>query len=201
MKKPVLIIVVLATVLALAAIGVELKKYRDEGRQDALVEESVDQQVDMLKKQNPQAFEGAKGKDAEAKYRQKIEEQVRFNAALREEADKAGQQASTAEIDGAIAQVSAAYGSDQKFTAALKSRGMTLEDYKVSIGNQITTSKMMAWLTKDIKVTDAEIREYYDANKTKFKKPYKEVSGEITSLLRSQKQNKAYNDFIDGLKK
>lgn len=208
-KKPLTMILILVVVLGVVAVGVQLKRRSDVAQIEADTEEAVDRQVDMLKKQNPEAFEGASGEAAEVKYRAKIEEQVRVNEVLKQKAEEVGQKATESEVNAAIAQVKAAYGSEAEFNKALKSRGMTLADYQVSIENQITTSKMMADITKGVQVSDKEARAYYDANPGRYKdpkdasktRPFKKVVGEIKTLLTSQKQTQAYNDFIADLKK
>lgn len=208
MSKPRNIIIALALFLAVLAVVVGVR-FGLNPRPDVVVtEEAIDSQIDMLKERDPEAFKGAKGEAVEANYREKIAEQLKVQQLLLKEAEAVGQQAQPTEIDAAISQVRAAYGSEAKFTKALKERGMTLADYKVSIESQITSSKMMAEITKDIDVSEKDARAYYTANKSRYTdpkdptktKPFKQVAKEITDILRAQKQNQAFNEFLAGLR-
>ncbi len=208
MSQPRKILVALALLLSVLAVVVGVRFGLDREAAVTDNQEAIDRQVEMLKQRTPKAFEGEKGKAAEERARQQIAEQLRISELLRQEAAALGQQAKPAEIDAAIAQVRAAYGSEAAFNKALKDKGMSLADYQVSIENQITSSKMAAEITKNIEVSDKEARAYYEANKAKYAdpkdtaktKPFNQVVDEINDLLRAQKQNQAYNEFLSGLK-
>jgi foldase protein PrsA len=59
-------------------------------------------------------------------------------------------------------------GSQKKLDAQLKAQGYTAESLKADIKAQLISEKIYAAVTKDAKVTDAEIAKYYNQNKSQY---------------------------------
>jgi peptidyl-prolyl cis-trans isomerase SurA len=87
-----------------------------------------------------------------------------------QEARKKGLELSKAEIDSAIADIKKKYNlTDEALLNSLAAEGMTFEDYRTRLGEQIMLSKVVNYEVKsNIVITDREIREYYEANKDKL---------------------------------
>jgi len=87
-----------------------------------------------------------------------------------QEARKKGMDLSKAEIDGAIADIKKKYNlTDEALLNSLAAEGMTFEDYRTRLGEQIMLSKVVNFEVKaNIVITDKEIGEYYEANKDKL---------------------------------
>lgn len=72
------------------------------------------------------------------------------------------------EIDARIAQLKTQYfeGNQAKLDKQIKEQGYTTESFRDDIRARILSEKIYVAVTKDAKVTDAEITTYYVANKT-----------------------------------
>lgn len=66
------------------------------------------------------------------------------------------------------------FGSEQKFNDAMKMYGYTEKELKEMLKYDITYAALYDKVTKDVKVTDQDIKQYYEQNKeTKYKDPEK----------------------------
>jgi parvulin-like peptidyl-prolyl isomerase len=62
-------------------------------------------------------------------------------------------------------------GDETKFTDALKKQNLTLEQLKLSLGDQLLFDRMKAAVTNDQQVTNTEVQSYYDAHPDQFTIP------------------------------
>jgi len=89
-------------------------------------------------------------------------------AEYRQQAKQLGITVTPAEVSTAIAGIVKTYfsGSQKKFEAALKQQGVTLAQYTKDIEpNQLIVTKLTKDITKDVKVSDADVKAYYEKNK------------------------------------
>jgi peptidyl-prolyl cis-trans isomerase SurA len=75
-----------------------------------------------------------------------------------------------AEIDGAINDIKTKYGlTEETLMDSLKAEGLTAEDYKSRLADQILLQKVVnAAVRNNVVVPDEEIEQYYEDNKNKF---------------------------------
>ncbi len=87
-----------------------------------------------------------------------------------QEAREMGLSVSDAEIDSAVEDIRKKFGLTQEaLLASLSAEGMSLEDYRARLKEQILISKAVNYAIKSrIVITDREIREYYEANRERF---------------------------------
>jgi parvulin-like peptidyl-prolyl isomerase len=72
-------------------------------------------------------------------------------------------------------------GDEDAYLAELKKQGLTEEQVKNDIRNtRLLPQKVFEAVTKDVKVTDQEIQEFYDQNKAQFEQP---ASREVRHIL------------------
>jgi peptidyl-prolyl cis-trans isomerase SurA len=72
------------------------------------------------------------------------------------------------EVDGKLAEIKAPY-TQEEFDRQLKAKSMTLDDLKREIRRGLTNEKLMnKEIFSKINITDADITEYYNANKALF---------------------------------
>lgn len=85
-----------------------------------------------------------------------------------QEAAAAGITVTDADVDkGLDALIKKQFSGDRKkFDAYLKTSGYTLADFKASERRQILSNRLSKFVTKDAKVTTAEIKAYYEKNKS-----------------------------------
>ena len=201
MKKALYAILAVAVVLSAVVVGVRIRQRANEGSIEGATQAEVERQINVLKKQQPDVFKGKQGKLAEASYKKSIEDQVKINEMIMAEAKDRGVEVPASEVDLALAQVRQAYDSPKKFEKALEKQGMSIDDYKKNLEGQLIMSRMMKEVTKDVKVSNKEARTFYDANKSEFNQPFKEVVGLVKQRLLQQKQRAKFSDFIEEIKK
>jgi foldase protein PrsA len=86
------------------------------------------------------------------------------------EADDLGIKVSDEEITKKVDEVKKQYfKNDQKqFEAGLKQQGYTVEALREDLVSQLVSQKIYESLTKNVKVSDADLQKYYDENKTQY---------------------------------
>ncbi len=133
-------------------------------------------------------------------------------------ANKKGISVSPSEISSSIDDIKRAnsFLSNEDFEAALSKQGVSIEDYKRDLNEQLTLLKL---LNKDIKtkitVSDEELEGYYSLNKNLFSRPeevrigyiffplkpntssetVQQAKNEINNILLDLKNNKAFSDI------
>lgn len=172
------VLTALATAL-LATGGCSSKSIAAKVNGDAIPVSAVTEQLDQLKKQYPTMFTGADGEGRLLDFKQRIVDNL-VNAKLVEQAAKQkGITVSDAEIQKQIDQLKSGFADQSQFEAALKSAGMTLDGLKAKLRQQMVTTKLTDLLAADTKVTDQEIRAYYDGNKAQFEQKAQKRSSHI----------------------
>lgn len=75
------------------------------------------------------------------------------------------------EVDDRLKQVKQQYfgGKEDEFQKNLKSQGLTVDQVRGEIESQLLSEKIYAKVTADVKVTDAEVEDYYNKNKADYK--------------------------------
>ncbi|AZN39510.1 peptidylprolyl isomerase [Paenibacillus albus] len=114
-----------------------------------------------------------------------------------QEAIKKGIVINENDIEAEIASIKKQFPSEADFEAALQQAGMTLEDLKKQTPMQIRIRKLVQPL---VKVTDAEVKQYFEANKEMYDQPEQVKASHILVATKADadaimKQLKAGADF------
>jgi parvulin-like peptidyl-prolyl isomerase len=98
------------------------------------------------------------------------------------------------EVQARIKQIKKQYfaGNEKKYQQQLKAQGMTAPLLALNLRGQILAQKLYTKVTGGVKVTDAEIKSYYDAHKSTYAKP---ESRDVRHILVN---NKKLADSIAG---
>jgi parvulin-like peptidyl-prolyl isomerase len=75
-------------------------------------------------------------------------------------------------------------GDEKKYEAELENQGLTDEQVRADVRTRLLSERIFEEVTKDVKVTDEEIKAYYDENKTQFETP---ASRDVRHILVKQK--------------
>ncbi len=104
----------------------------------------------------------------------------------RKEADELGIEISAKEVDKKLAQLKKQLfqGDEKDFQEALKREGLTEEQVRVELRDQILRERLHEEVTKGIKVSDEEIDRHYEKNKAQFTQP---ASRNVRHILVKQK--------------
>ena len=104
-------------------------------------------------------------------YRKVLDELVNYTL-LKQEAKALKFVVTDAEVATQMQQMRQAAGSEEAFTKALAARKMTLERLTADARIELAIAKMMnAQVANATEATDAEVRDFYDKNPERFKRP------------------------------
>jgi len=143
-------------------------------------ESQVEQQLSVIKQQQPQLFEGEGGAEQEVRYREQIVTFLINAELIKQEAERVGIKVSDKEIDKRFKQVRDLFPDKSQFEKALKDQNLTEEGLREQISDQLVADKMMKRVAKDIKVTGKDKKEYYKANKEQFVEPEQRLWSQLT---------------------
>ena len=88
---------------------------------------------------------------------------------LLQKAEELGLLAVEEEVDTRYDEYRAPFETEDEFAASLQDRGMSREDLRTEIRRTLTVEKLFnRQVTSKIKISDAEMRQYYDDNKSTF---------------------------------
>ena len=135
---------------------------------EAISQTQLNQQLDQLKKQYPNMFTGADGAGRLLDFKQRLLDNLINQKLIDQAAKDKGIKISDADVTKQVDQLKAGFKDTTQFESALKSAGMTLTSLTDQIRQQLMTQKLIETLSANTKVTDADIKAYYDKNKTQF---------------------------------
>lgn len=87
---------------------------------------------------------------------------------IKQESQKANIQVTDADVEKEMASLKKSFSSEEEFQAALKQYNMSLDKLKSDISVQVQLRKL---LEPQVKITDADIKDYYDKNLESLKTP------------------------------
>jgi parvulin-like peptidyl-prolyl isomerase len=114
-------------------------------------------------------------------------------AEFEQEAKDLGIKITDADVDKRIDQLKKQFygGSEQKYKRTLSQQGLTEEQAKDEVRAQLVSEQLFKKITNDVKVSDKQIREYYDSHKSQYQQP---ESRDVRHIL---VQKKALADQLD----
>jgi hypothetical protein len=123
-----------------------------------------------------------------------------------QKAQEAKLKASASEIDEEYSSFEKQFGGEKEMEKALKSQSMDVETLKEKIAESIVFEKYLDKVAPAGKVTDKEIKEYYDQAASKSKEagqelpPLEEASKEIQGIIKQEQQQKLLAAHVEELK-
>lgn len=127
---------------------------------------SIDAQLDQLKKQYPNMFQGVDGQTRSDDFYKRLLEQEIQKVLVQQAAKEQGIDVTDADVQKEIDTLKKGFSTEQAFTDALKQNGMTLDKLKEQERIQIASQRLLDKLVKGIAITDAEMKDYYEKNKS-----------------------------------
>jgi parvulin-like peptidyl-prolyl isomerase len=94
-------------------------------------------------------------------------------AEFEQEAEDLGVKISDQDVDKRIDQLKKQFygGSEKKYQRTLAQQGLTEEQAKQEVRAQLVSEELFKKITADVKVSDKEIRDYYDSHKSQYQQP------------------------------
>lgn len=154
----------LMTVTACSGSSDDVARVNDE----AITRTEFDRIIEMAKAQNPTAFEGSEDSTMLAAYKASILDSLIDNVLIRQAAEKEGAEITDAQIDEQIEAIMTGFADEETFNQALESAGMTMEDLRTNVRDQLLYQFLYDKVAPAVEVSDADIEAYYEENKETF---------------------------------
>jgi parvulin-like peptidyl-prolyl isomerase len=156
---------VFAGVLLVVAAGCSTKDVAATVNGDKIYKTDINAQLEQLKKQYPQMFNGKDGKTRGDEFYKQLLGQAIEQLLVKQEAAKQGVNISDTDVEKQIAELKKGFPTEQAFNDALKQSGTTVDKLKEQMKNQLQSKALLDKQTKDLKISDAEMKAYYEKNK------------------------------------
>ncbi|MBI4744059.1 MAG: peptidylprolyl isomerase [Actinobacteria bacterium] len=131
--------------------------------------EDVNKQLESIKGQHGDVFKGAEGKKKEAEFRKKIIDNLISEQLVLEEAEKRKIKVTAEEYALKLAEIKKSFPSEEQFNETLKKEGLTEKSLEEMMKKQMLIQKVSDEITAGVKVSESEIKDYYDKNLELFK--------------------------------
>jgi foldase protein PrsA len=128
----------------------------------------IEAELDLIRAEYPQMFQGIDGEAREIDFRQRILDNMVVNILLIQAAEAEGVTISDEDIDDAVTEVRAGFPDEASFEASLEGVGMTVEDLRDQVREQLLTQEILDMLSDDTEIDEAAIEEYYEDNQGQF---------------------------------
>jgi len=99
-----------------------------------------------------------------------------------QEAEEMGIEVTDQQVEDRLTQIKKQYfgGDQKKYETQLKEQGLTDQQVRNDIRAQLVSEKLFEAVTKDVKVTDEDVKKYYEENKANYQQP---ESREVRHIL------------------
>lgn len=114
-------------------------------------------------------FSSDEGKEALKQIKERLLEDLIIQKIITIEASDMDISVTDEEIDTRLQQLIEDYGGKEEFDKLIEERGINLENLKQDFRFQLIAEKLMEEVTKEIKIDNAQVREYYENNPNEFK--------------------------------
>ena len=116
-----------------------------------------------------------------------------------QEAKDLGIEVSDKDVDKRLEQLKKQYfaGNEKRYKAQLKESGLVENDLRADIRSQLIAEKIYNEVSKDVKVTDKDIEQYYNSHKQQYTQP---ETREIRHILVGEKQRALADQIYDQVK-
>lgn len=145
-----------------------------------------------------------KGEHGLAAIRKDILDGMIENILVSEEVRKLNLSPVRQEIESAVQKIKDSYKDEKEFQAALQKSKLTVKDLKTYASQQLSRQKLMEAVTKEIAVSEPEIKIFYDSNPGQFyrdgkKQTLEEVKAEVRDYLLELKKQEKFDLYLSRL--
>jgi parvulin-like peptidyl-prolyl isomerase len=131
----------------------------------------VDKELDRIAAQHQTPDQKKAFEQQKKRVQRQVVEIFIDQALYRKEAERLKIKVTDKEVEAQVEQTKKRFPTEAEFSQALKSANLTMNDLRDLIRNRLITERVNKKVIGPIKVTDEEMRSYYEANKDQFKQP------------------------------
>lgn len=138
--------------------------------------------------------------ELEKKYGQDVKEQLIIETLVENEAVRRGVSINQAEVDNSLKKLEDQYGGKDKLNQILQVQNMTPDELKKQLRFQVLIEKMFS---KDVSVSDDEVKKYISDNKEQFPEftddessESAKVKSDIADQLKRQKVSQSFSTWL-----
>ncbi|NLU10807.1 MAG: peptidylprolyl isomerase [Tepidanaerobacter acetatoxydans] len=145
---------------------------------ELILKSDYDRQVLQVKsalEANGQDFSTGEGKKVLKEIREKVLEAMINDQLILQQAEKDNITLSEEEFEQAISDLEQYHGGKDALDKYLEQQGLNRSSFEKLVKEQLVISQFKEKLTSDIKVTDEEVKKFYEDNKTMFELPAPEI--------------------------
>jgi foldase protein PrsA len=117
-----------------------------------------------------------------------------------QKANEMGLTASDDEVQVQLQQLMDQFDSEEAYKAALEQSGMTIDQIKEQLAENIKINKVIDSLFASIQVTDEEIKAYYDSNESVRESTLEDAKATIKDILQQDKEYTLYQETLENWK-
>ncbi|MHB9094476.1 MAG: SurA N-terminal domain-containing protein [Eubacteriales bacterium] len=129
--------------------------------------------IKMSLEQQGASFTGQQGQQMLKALEQQTLDEMITQTLIIQAAKKEGVNPSNTEVKKSVDEIIASFGGEKKFNEALKTYNYTMKEIEELKSFDIARTKLFDKVTADVKVTDADIKQWYDTQKQNYKDPAK----------------------------
>jgi hypothetical protein len=119
---------------------------------------------------------------------------------LQQAAFRIGISASKEDVDTQILEDMMNSGGQDQLEQILQDHGYTMDQYRQLVAENITIGKLEDYVTKNVTVTEKEVRAAYDAHRAQFQQQsYADIHDQLQQQVLISKKNDIFLSYIDGL--
>lgn len=150
-------------------------------------------------KQYEQIYQGDELEEAKRQARHGLLDQLIENKLILQKAKEEGISITEAAMEEELADIKDKFGSLEEFQSALEKEGLTLEQYKKDLSDQLTIKAMIEReVLAKAKVSPLEVEEYYNNHKDEFVNPRMVHIGHILIKDNERKIQNLYKQLGEG---
>lgn len=167
------LVVALIALIALAVAGCSKEPLAATVNGKPITIAEVDEQLNQVLKvsgQHSQIFNGSQGEQLKNLYRAQLLDRLINIKLMMQEAEKRGITVTDKDIDAKLKQLMKQLNikDDKQLDEVLKQNGLTKEQMRDQLRQGLIIDKLGDQITKNVKVTDKEVEDYYNTHKSEF---------------------------------
>ena len=143
-----------------------------------ILKSDYDRQVEQVKsalEANGQDFSTKEGKAVLKEIKEKVLEAMVSDCVILQQAEKQNINLKDGELEQAIKDIEQYHGDKEALDKYLQQQGFDRKTFETMVEEQLIINNFMEQLTSHIKITDEEVKKYFDENKEMFELPSPEI--------------------------